>query len=385
MGRYLPPLATRLCLVLLLAACAPAAPPSPTSAPAKPAATTAAPAPATPAPTAAPAKPAEKPAAAPPAPAPTEAPPAKPAAAPAAKVRYPDKPIEVIVTFAPGGAADSAARSLTPFLSRQLGQPIAVKNSPPPRTGTDVFSRSRPDGYTLGVLSPAAVASDETFFEVRWKGQEFEWIAASPSTPSVLFTNARAGLNSLDDLARLGQQRPVKIGAFSVYSSSTLANVLAFEEKKIPYAFVTGFDGAGPAMTALIRGEVDVVGTTLGTGIGFYKSGDARALLLLQNERHEQVPDALTLKQAGLSDEVGALGAVVFALVAPPRTPREILDVLAAAHEKVAQDPEYSAQLKKAGFDLVYMPTDKTVEYVKQVYAGFQKVKPIIEKQVKPS
>lgn len=300
-----------------------------------------------------------------------------------AQVKYPTGPIELIVAFAPGGAADAAGRSLAPYLAKYLGVAVVVKNVPPPRTGEDIFSRSKPDGHTIGVMAGAAVASDEVFFKVRFRGREFAWIAANAATPGVIFSNAKGPIQRFEDLAKVAVQRPIKIGAFSIYSSTTVATIIALEEKKIPYAFVTGFKGAAPAMTSLIRGEVDIVGTTLGSGSAFYKSGDAKAILLIQPDPDPQVPDAPTVDKVGLSPVSGYLGSVVFALVAPPGTSKEVRDILASAHKKAIDDPMYRAQLEKVGFTLSYVPPEKMQQWVNNIYDAFEKVKPTVEAHVK--
>lgn len=300
-----------------------------------------------------------------------------------AQVKYPAGPIELIVTFDPGGAADSAARSLAPYLSKYLGVAVVVKNVPPPRTGTDIFSRSKPDGYTVGVLAGSAVASDEVFFKVRFRGREFAWIATNAATPGVLFANARGPIKSFNDIAKVAAERPVKIGAFSIYSSTTVATIIALSEKNIPFTFVTGFKGAAPAMTSLIRGEVDLVGTTIGSGSAFYKSGDARVLLLMQPDPDPQVPGAPTIGQVGLSPSTGYLGPVVFALVAPPGTGKEVRDILAAAHKNATDDPMYRAQLEKVGFTLSYTPPERVHEWLNNIYGAYEKFKPQVEAQVK--
>ena len=297
--------------------------------------------------------------------------------------KYPAGPIELIVAFAPGGGADAAGRSLAPYLSKYLGVPIAVKNVPPPRTGEDVFSRSKPDGYTIGVMAAVSVVSDETFFKVRFRGRDFVWIATNAATPGAIFANAKGPVQKFQDLIKVGAQRPVKIGAFSMYSSTTIATIMTLEEKKIPYTFVTGFQGAAPAMTSLMRGEVDIVGTTFGSASAYQKSGDVKPILLVQSDPDAEAPDAPTLEQAGLPPSIGYLGAVTYALLAPPGTPNAIRDVLAAAHKKAVEDPQYHAQLQKAGFRLSNVPPDKVQQWLNNIYDAYAKVKPKIEAQTK--
>jgi tripartite-type tricarboxylate transporter receptor subunit TctC len=299
------------------------------------------------------------------------------------QAKYPSGPIELVVTFAPGGGADSAGRALAPYLSKYLGVPVAVKNVTPQRTGEDIFSRSKPDGYTIAVLAAATVASDEAFFTVRFHGRDFVWIATNAVTPGAIFSNTKGPIQKFDDLTKVAAQRPVKIGAFSMYSSTTLATILTLEEKKIPYSLVTGFKGAAPAMTSLMAGDVDIVGSTFGSGSAYYKSGDIKPILMMQSEPDPDAPDAPTLQQLGVSTSTGYLGAVTFALVAPPGTRNEVRDVLAAAHKKAVGDPMYHAQLLKSGFRLSTVPADKVQQWLKNIYDAYDKVKPKIEAQTK--
>lgn len=300
-----------------------------------------------------------------------------------AQAKYPTRHIDLIVTFAPGGASDSSARSMTPYLSKYLGVPVVVKNVPPPRTGTDVFSRSRPNGYTLAHLAGTAIASDETFYKVRYRGRKFVWIGANARTPGLMFANAKGPIKNFEDLARIGAKRPIKIGAFSIFSSSTVAASTALADKNIPYTFVRGFKGAAPSLTALIRGEVDVVGTTLGSGSALYKAGEIRPLVIYQMEKSEQVPDAPTIPEAGLSPSASYLGSVHYGLAAPEGTSDEIKAVLSAALKKTVNDPAYRAQLKKAGFSLDYIPAEKMNEWINNYFDAFERVKPIVLKQAK--
>jgi len=298
---------------------------------------------------------------------------------PVAAQTYPNRPIEMMVTFAPGGASDTSARVLAPIMGQYLNQTVVIKNAPPPRTGTDIFSRSRPDGYTIANLAGVAVASDETFYKVRFRARKFQWIGAHAATPGVLFSNASKGIKSLEDLAKLGAKRPIKIGAFSIFSSSSIAAMTALEEKKIPYTFVTGFRGAAPAVTALVRGDVDVVGTTMASGMPFYRSGDAWPVVIMQENPDPRVPEALSLVQAGLTRSIAYVGSVHFALAAPPDTSSEVVKVLAGAMKDTLADARYIEQAKKVGYEVKFIPPDEMEAWLNNIYAAFAKMKPMVD------
>jgi len=296
-----------------------------------------------------------------------------------AQTNYPNRPIEMIVTFAPGGASDTSARALAPFMGKFLNETIVIKNAPPPRTGTDIFSRSRPDGYTVSNLAGVAVASDQTFYKVRFRSRQFQWIGAHAATPGVLFANPKKGIKSFDDLAKIGAERPIKIGAFSIFSSSSIAAMTALEEKKIPFTFVTGFRGAAPAVTALVRGDVDVVGTTMASGMPFYKSGDVWPLVIMQDQPDPRIPEALSLGQAGLTASIAYVGSVHFALAAPAGTSKEIVNTLAGALEKTTADAEYLKRIKEVGYKVAYIPPDRMKPWLDNIFGAFEKMKPLVE------
>lgn len=295
-----------------------------------------------------------------------------------AQTQYPNRPIEMIVTFAPGGASDTSARALAPFMGKFLNETIVIKNAPPPRTGTDIFSRSSPDGYTISNLAGVAVASDQTFYKVRFRSRQFQWIGAHAATPGVLFANPKK-VKSFDDLAKIGAERPVKIGAFSIFSSSSIAAMTALEEKKIPFTFVTGFRGAAPAVTALVRGDVDVVGTTMASGMAFYKSGDVWPLVIMQDTPDPRIPEALSLSQAGLAASIAYVGSVHFALAAPAGTSREIVNTLAGALKKTTADAEYLKRINEVGYKVEYIPPDKMKPWLDNIFGAFEKMKPLVE------
>lgn len=297
----------------------------------------------------------------------------------AAQKDYPNRPLEMIVTFAPGGASDTSARALAPYMGEYLKESIVIKNAPPPRTGTDIFSRSRPDGYTIANLAGVAVASDETFYNVRFKAREFAWIGAHAATPGVLFASAGKGIKTFEDLARLGKERPVKIGAFSIFSSSSIAAMTALEEKKIPYTFVTGFRGAAPAVTALVRGDVDVVGTTMASGMPFYKSGDVWPVVVMQEEPDPRIPEALSLVQADLTPSIAYVGSVHFALAAPPGTSPELVKTLAAALKDTLADARYIDKINRVGYEVRFIPPDQMKAWLDTIYTSFEKMKPLVE------
>lgn len=297
----------------------------------------------------------------------------------AAQTKYPNRPIEMIVTFAPGGASDTSARSLAPFMGEHLNETIVIKNAPPPRTGTDIFNRSRPDGYTIANLAGVAVASDQTFYKVRFRARRFQWIGAHAATPGVLFANPKKGVKSFADLAKIGAERPVKIGAFSIFSSSSIAAMTALEEKQIPYTFVTGFRGAAPAVTALVRGDVDVVGTTMASGMPFYTSGDVWPVVIMQRNPDPRVPEALSLDQAGLTPSIAYVGSVHFALAAPPGTSPEIVNILARALKKTTEDARYIERVKEVGYKVEYIPPEEMKTWLDNIFASFEKMKPVVE------
>lgn len=267
-----------------------------------------------------------------------------------AQGRYPDKPIQLIVPFAPGGIADLTARAVAEAMGRRLGQPIVVDNRPSAGSivATQAVATARPDGYTLLLMSNANAVSVGLFRKLPYDTQKgFAPISTLGYFDLGLFVPAGSRFASLKDVLDEARARPGKlnVGTIAVGSTQHLAaklfeTVAGVELLLVPYK-------ASPAvLTALRGGEIDLAFEVLGPMLPQVRAGVVKALAVTSERRNPALPEAPTVAQAGLA---GYDVASWNALAAPAGTPPEVVDTLNRVVREVLAAPEVPGQLGKLG------------------------------------
>jgi tripartite-type tricarboxylate transporter receptor subunit TctC len=251
------------------------------------------------------------------------------AAASRAQPRFPDRPITLVVPFAPGGIADLTARAVGEALARSLGQAVVVDNQP--GAGASVASqrvaRAAPDGHTLLLLSNANAVSVSL---MKPPGpdplQAFAPVSTLGAFDLGLFAAANGRFATLAAALAWARAHPgqLNIGSIAVGSTQHLAAKL-FETRAGIDALVVPYKGSPAVLTALRAGEIDIAVEILGPMLPQVQAGVVRALAVTAAQRHPLLPDVPTTAQAGVP---GAEVASWNALAAPAGTPAAVVDVL---------------------------------------------------------
>jgi tripartite-type tricarboxylate transporter receptor subunit TctC len=274
-----------------------------------------------------------------------------------AQPRFPERPISLLVPFAPGGIADLTARAVAEPMGKSLGQPVVVENRP--SAGSIVASQAvaaaRPDGHTLLLMSNANAVSVGLFKKLPYDtARDFAPITTLGFFDLGLFVaaNSRFGSvsGSLRDLLAYAKANPGKlnIGTIAPGSTQHLAAKL-FETVAGIEVLVVPYKGSPAVLTALRAGEVDVAFEIVGPMVAQVQSGAVRALAVSSGQRNPALPEVPTVAQAGLA---GYDVASWNALAAPAGTPAEVIARLnRAAHEAVAS-VEVRERLGKLGMRL---------------------------------
>jgi tripartite-type tricarboxylate transporter receptor subunit TctC len=266
---------------------------------------------------------------------------------------YPNRPVMMIVPFAPGGASDFVARIIQHGVSEILGQQIVVDNRPGAAgmIGTEVAARAAPDGYTtfLGNIGTLSINPGVYAANMRVKpDQDLTPVTICADTPSILITRLDFPANSVNELIAYVKANQGKV-AFASPGSSTL-NRLEMEvfrkDAGLDMVHVPYKGGAGPAVTDVLGGHVDLMFTTISSAIGFVKENKVKALAVTTKERMADLPDIPTMYELGWKDLVTSSWQGV---LVPSGTPRPIIDKLHAAIIKVLADPEIQGRLRKGG------------------------------------
>ena len=275
-----------------------------------------------------------------------------------AQGNWPEKPITLIVPFPPGGVADTVARPVAEALGKELGQSVIVENRAGAggATGIGAAARAPADGYTLLLsLSSISILPEADAMLGRKPAftlNQFKPIARFTADPTVLVVRADAPWKTLADFVADAKRKPA---AYNYGSSGNYGTMhvpmemlkagAGFRMTHIPYT------GAGPALLALLGGQVDAVASGPSTVVAQIKSGKLRALAHWGDKPLVSLPDVPSLKQLG----VAASFAQWSALFVPAATPDDIVQKLRAAARKVAANPAVVQTISRAGSPIEYL------------------------------
>jgi tripartite-type tricarboxylate transporter receptor subunit TctC len=266
---------------------------------------------------------------------------------------YPNRPVMMIVPFAPGGASDFVARIIQHGVGEILGQQIVVDNRPGAAgmIGTEVAARAAPDGYTafLGNVGTVSINPGVYASNMRIKpDKDLVPVTICADTPSILITRPDFPAGSVDELIAYVKANQGKV-AFASPGSSTL-NRLEMEVFKkdagLDMVHVPYKGGAGPAVTDVLGGHVDLMFTTMSSALQFVKEKQVKALAVTTRERLADLPDVPTMYELGWKNLVTSSWQGV---LVPSGTPRPIVDKLHAAIVKVLAEPEIQARMRAGG------------------------------------
>ena len=284
----------------------------------------------------------------------------------AAQSIYPDKPITMIVPFPPGGVADTVARPVAEAMARELKQPIVVENRAGAggALGIGVASRAPADGYTvLMSLSSISILPEADKLLGRkpaYQLSQFRPIARFTADPTVLVVRADAPWKTLAEFLADAKRNPGKYNYGSSGNYGTmhvpmemLKAEAGFRMTHIPYT------GAGPAVVALLAGQVDAIASGPSTVVQQIQAGKLRALAHWGEQPLAALPDVPSLKQLGHPVRFAQWSA----LFVPAGTPEDVIRKLRAIAAKVAADPNVRQVIARAGSPIEYLDAPEFQAY----------------------
>ncbi len=339
-----------IAMAFLVAACGTSVPAS-TPVPAKPAATAA---PAAPAATTAPAAPAQ------------------PTAAPAAKVDFPTKPLSMIIPFPAGGSTDVGGRIVAALLEKELGQPVQVinKGGAGGQLGWTDLAAAKPDGYTIGMLNlphlPAVVVDPER--KASFKQEDIVPLASQALDPTQIAVGASSPYKTVKDLVDDAQKRgkDIKVGIVGIMQDDEIGYLQTAEAAKFQMQPVR-FDGAAPAITALLGGHIDVTFCTVGDNYVQSKDGKIKVLAVLDKERTTKFfPNVPTMKELGYGD---LYSASTRGFGVPKGVPEPVMKKLEDALLKAMKSDEHVKKIEDAGQPVKIMAREEFTKYYNDSYS----------------
>jgi tripartite-type tricarboxylate transporter receptor subunit TctC len=271
-----------------------------------------------------------------------------------ARAGYPERPITLIVPFAPGGPSDIIARILATSLSQSLGQQVIVDNrgGAAGNIGMGMAARAAPDGYTLLMTSTAIAVNTALFKNLPYDPfKDFAPISELVNAPNVLVVLPGSGINTVADLVARAKADPSKFNYASpgAGTKSHLTGELLKLRAGITMVHVP-FRGAGPAAQAVLANTTQVGSVALAAAETLIKDGQLRALAVTSEKRWFSLPNVPTMIESGYP---GFISDTFNALFAPSAVPPDILALLVRESRAAFQKPEAREQARRAGFEVV--------------------------------
>ena len=261
---------------------------------------------------------------------------------------YPDRPVKIIVPFAAGGTADAVPRLVADWLSRKWGQPVIIENrtGAAGNIGAEFVYRSAPDGYTLLSSPPPPLVINQNLYpKLAFDPAGFEPVIVMAHVPNALIVNPdRIKASSVAELIEYLQKNPDLVTAATQGNGTTshltaeLFQLMAkVKLRHIPYR------GSAPALQGLLAGDVDLMFDNLGVSLPLVEAGRLKLLAVASARRMPSLPGV-----PALAEMLPGFEAVAwYAIVAPPKTPRNIVDRINADVNEALRQPELRDPLDK--------------------------------------
>lgn len=299
-------------------------------------------------------------------------------ATPAAAAGYPEKNIDFVIPFGPGGGFDRTVRIISPALEKTLPNKVQVL----PQNiagaggakGTATIYRSNPQGYTIGIINmPGAAIPSLGGADPGYDMGKFSWIARLATEEYMLAVPAKSTVKTIEDLQKLG--RPVKIPSTDFGSTAYAGSEIFAKELKFNVQHLTGYKGTNDYIVGAIRGDGDAVVAPVSTLKQFIQAGDMRGIFT--TEEKSSVPGVKSVGELGHKELIG-LGVERF-VVGPPGMKPETIKILSDGIEKAMKDPDVQKHADKEGFD--FQPADKAKASADRGLALYSKHKEALVKK----
>jgi tripartite-type tricarboxylate transporter receptor subunit TctC len=265
---------------------------------------------------------------------------------------YPTHPIKLVVPYAAGGPTDLLGRLVGDFLGRNLKQAVIIENKAGAQgaIGAEAVARAEPDGYTLLVAAASIIVLNPMLYKKLSYDpvRDFRVLALVTDLPVVMEVNPSVPAKTVAEFVAYARQNPGKLNFGSAGTGGTIhlagemfRQMAGIEMTHVPYK------GAGPALTDLLAGNIQVMFDTLSTALPPVKSGSLRALGVSSAQRSPDLPDVPTIAESGYPDY---RVSVWYGIAAPAKLPDDIATKISASLDRALNDDAFRASLEKIGF-----------------------------------
>jgi len=296
---------------------------------------------------------------------------------PVTAAEWPSKDIILIVPYSPGGGYDVVARATAPYIEKHLGKKVSVvvKNVPGAggKIGLIEMVRSRPDGHTIAVVDPADVSVLQVSGQLKEMDLlKFSWLGRLDALPDLLVVGVKSGFKTPGDMK--GKTiRFAAIGPGVTFRTAVVARGIGCEPRFVSY------DGTSPASIATMQGDIDAFMVNWVSSMRMVRANEGKLLpmFVAASERISQIKEVPSSKELGLNLEESVLG-YSHILVGPANVPAEAKRAWEETLNKVFSDPEWVAQMNKAGYPPSGLTGEKLFSGVSATLSATGKFKDVI-------
>jgi len=287
--------------------------------------------------------------------------------------QYPARPVRVVVVFPAGGGTDIVSRIVFQKVSEQLASQFVIDNrgGAAGMIGAEIVAKSPPDGYTLMVYSQTFINNLHLYSKVPFGLNDFAAVAMLTRFVGMLTVHPSMPVRTTKDFIALAKARPGEIvygsagiGAFQHLSMSVLISMAGVKATHVP------FKGGGPAVIALLGGEIQSILTPIAEVYPHVKSGRLRPIAVSSEKRTTQFPDVPAISETVKGYEFTSW----FGCLAPAGTPKPIIDRLSAEIKKALAHPEVIAKLEPQVLDPMYQTPEEFTRHLKAEYDRMKEV-----------
>ena len=286
----------------------------------------------------------------------------------------PNKPVRMLVGFAPGGGTDSTARALAAKLGERLGQQVIIDNRPGAagNIATDIASKATPDGHTVLMGTIAALAINPSLYKKLPFDPVKDLLPVSRAADStnILVVHPSTGVKSVQELVALAKGKPLNCGSSGVGGAGHLALELFNLQTGTKITHIA-YKGGGPAMVDLISGNIDLIFATAASAVPHIKSGRIRALAVTTASRSKLVPELPTIAETGVKDFEANNW---YGLMVPAKTPRNVVNRFNKDMVAVLNMPDVRKTLFNQGLDAAPSTPEEFAAYIRAEKIKWEKV-----------
>jgi tripartite-type tricarboxylate transporter receptor subunit TctC len=267
---------------------------------------------------------------------------------------YPERPVKIIVPFAPAGPTDIMARILAAHLADAIGGTLIVENKPGAggNIGIGAAAHAEPDGHTLLMTSSAYVVNPGLYAKIPYDPYtDFAPIAELGTSPNVILVDPKLGVNSIPDLIARARANPDELN-YASPGIGTTPHLSGELFKIVGHIQITHvpFSGAGPAIQAVLSGTTQIAFAALPPARPHIESGALKALAVTGAHRWFDLPDVPTMVELGYTDFISD---TFQGFLAPAKTPPAIVELLSTKSIEILKTPAIAEQLRNNGFEVI--------------------------------